>query len=528
MSLHKSLSLFSLVFTLSLQFGIAQQSKEKSTIKGNGFTFECGARTTMNIFPPAQFECYDNGNFIVSTHEPIPYSDEVKTYVSRINTTLVCELEKQIKTEKEDKKATYNHLMYLINIGKDLCAIEKEKLASSKKINYYLQVLNKQTLVLENTKKLIYTLDYNIDSERDLDVVNFISDDENNYLVIYDQHYVNKKENAKVTISVLNNTLEKLWSKTVILPVVGEEKGVHSFGYYIDQNTNLFLLSKVYNNVGEDVVKGVLNYDYHLYAIGKDIKDFIDFPFRLKDKAVTQIKINSKKTGELVVAGIYADIHAKENEISLPRGIFYSVLDLQNNTVKSQSYKEFTTEVYTSGLKDWKAEREIKRIEKGNNDGLRFKIIAFLNREDGGSTLIAEYAYNNIVVANISESGIVNWISVIPKKHAGILHASSFCYFKHKDDGLHFFFNDHWENYGERASKEGVVKALEMNKDGIFVSVEVKPDGKVGKKTPVFKLDHRDQNTIYYPDDSYKSTKNNEIILYGLGIERFAKLHFEN
>ena len=531
----------------------AQKDKGGGKKIGKGFTVEWGPDIKMKGLFPTEMLLYDKGSFYVSIVVPKAFSAAEYNLV-KINDKLDIVLQNRIKTEEEDKKASYNHERGVMEVGDDMYVFEEEKVHHDKKINYYLEKVDKNTCAPAGNKKLIYSVDYSVDKDRQDDDVSIYADNESKFLAIYDQHKVDRKENAECTIRVLNSGFEKMWEKNITLPLIATRGGTGDFRRYIDPSSNYYLVSKVYKDDkrnSKEVKEGELNYDYHIYMMGENIKTYIDYPFHLKDKAVSQVRLDVKKKGDLVATGIYADVISEKNKVSIPKGIFFTTIDMEHATIKSQSYKEFGTEVFTAGLKDKQAEKEEKRIEKGKDVGFDFIIHDLINRKDGGSTMIAEefrleivtysngrttytryfYKFRNIIIAKISATGEIGWVSVIAKNQVmeGSDAACSYLLFDHDNDTYHVFFNEHRDNLSAAGPKGGGLKVMDNLKKAILVSVEVGADGSIGKKNEVVKLPPDDEKTHFYPKLSFIPENENDIILFGTekSHEKFAKIHFD-
>ncbi len=535
-------------------FVSAQKGKGGGMKQGKEFSVTWGPDIKMKGEIPADILLFDKGNFYVENVTLREFS-QPDIILAKINERLDLVAQNRIDTEKKDSKASYNHGMCLAEFNGEMFVLEEEKVHKDGMIYYYAEGIDKTTLKPNQNKRLLYSINYGSDNDRANDKISIATDDDRKkFFAVIDQHSDGRRESTTATITVLDSSFGKLWEKTVTLPVAASEKQ-DEFSWYVDKDANFYILAKVYGKVrknSKDVKDGLLNYDYHIYMMGNKIKTFIDFPFSLQDRSVMQVKLNVKSSGDLIATGIYSNIISEKDKVSIPRGIFYTTMDVSAKTIKSQSYKEFPMEVYVTGLKQSKAEREEKKVEGEKHLSYTFLIQTLLNREDGGCTMVAEqysayqvatvgrfagmsvkmkYNYMNIVLAKISPAGELEWVSVIPKDQLFDFEEkilASFLIFENGHDSYHLFFNDSRDNLPENLKPGAAIKTLNSHRELTLVSVPVDPNGVVGKRTEVLELPPDDEHTRFYPMLSFIAAKGKDIILYGTesAHDKFAKIHF--
>ena len=508
---------------------------------------------------PNNILLYENGSFYAITDSRGGLFSKSSDYLSKFNSKMELVLQNKVETEKSDKSVSHHELMRIMEFNNEIYAITSEQDKRAKKLLFFAEKINLTTLVPDGNKKKIFEVDYSVDKKREDDAVSILNDVDKKHILIYDQPKIEKEQNIKLYVIALDKSLSSLWSKDVELPLKADKRRYIYFDKYIDPSSNLYLLTKVYadtekkKNKTKDVVEGELNYDYHIYMIGKDIPTYVDYPFNLKDKAVSQVKLEVNEKGQLVACGFYGDINRDKNKVSGGKGVFYTIIDPEKNAIKAQSYKKFEAEVFTAGLSAKKASKQEKKMEEGKADETDTYVIdKLIQRKDGGVTMIAEnfytytvthtvgnrtytttyFVYGNIIVTKINSSGEIEWTTVIPKKQVvtGMTEICSYIMFDERSDTYDFYFNDHRDNLS--ATSLSVNGAEVMNgklKNMRFVREVVNPDGSLSKREVAFKIDEDDEDTRFCPTVS-KIVNDDEIILYGVDHkkDKFAKIVYSN
>jgi hypothetical protein len=500
---------------------------------------------------------YKNGSFYAITDNAKGlFSSRVSEYISKFNKNMELELQVKIESEKSEKGMSQHGDVKLFEYNDAIYLITREKDSKNKRIVYFAENIDLGTLMCQGNKKLIYEISYAEDKKRDDALISFLTNKDKNAMIIFDQLYTEKEQNVQVIVTALDKSFSPTWKKDVRLPVTLPKGGYFSFSTYMDNVPNLYLMSRVYKEMGKrrakDVIDGELNYDYHIYTIGKDIPSFTDYSFDLKDKAVSQAELDINANGDIIACGFYSDINEKKDKATGVKGFFYTTIDPINKTIKTQSYKKFENEVFTAGLSAKKAEKAEAKLEDGKDGATYgFGIDQLIPRKDGGGTIIMEqaytyttsyrcgnstcyvthYVYNNIMVTKVNAAGEIEWTTVIPKRQHYVRYPAvgSYFVFDQGNDTYDFYYNDDKDNLNDlHMDAKGADVASDRLKNLRFVRQVVNPDGSLSKREVAFKMDEDDENTHFFPTVS-KIVSNNEVILYGMERkkDKFAKITYK-
>jgi hypothetical protein len=485
------------------------------------------------------------------------FDTKVSEYITKLNKNMELDLQVKLESAESDKSMSQHKDVSLLEFNNAIYLVTREKDSKGKRIVYFIENIDLQTLQCQGNKKLIYEVSFADDKKRDDDWLSILTNKDKNVMLLYDQMHAERDEPVRVQVKALDKDFGMLWKKEVTMPLTVTKGQNFSFSKYIDNVPNLYLMSRVYNDDGKkrrmkDVVDGELNYDYHIYTIGKDIPTFVDYAFDLKDKVVSQVELDINAKGDLIACGFYSDINTDKDRATGVKGLFYTTIDAANKTIKTKSYKKFDNDVFTAGLsakQTAKAEEKLEEGKEGQTYG--FGIDQLLPRKDGGATIIMEqaytytrsyrcgnatcyvthYVYNNIMTTKVNAAGEIEWTTVIPKRQHYVKSPAvgSYFVFDEGNDTYDFFFNDDKDNLNDlHIEAKGADVASDRLKNLRFVRQVLNPDGTLSKREEAFKMDEDDEDTHFFPMVS-RIVTNNEIILYGMDHrkDKFAKITYQ-
>lgn len=243
---------------------------------------------------------------------------------------------------------------------------------------------------------------------------------------------------------------------------------------------------------------GKPNYTHHLLRYSEKGTRMMSMPIELNGKFITDLRIETALTGDIVVAGFFSEVGSWSI-----KGAFYLNIDPATEQVKSQKFTEFGTEFITLNLTDREEKKAKKKEAKGEELEMNeFDMRDLILRADGGATLIAEqyifyvtshtvtnsngttstsytyhYLYNDIVVVSFSNTGELLWKTKIAKRQhttndGGMWSSYAMAVI---GDKLFFIFNDNPKNlfigaeetpYNFSASKDLAVVIVEIDNSG--------------------------------------------------------------
>lgn len=360
--------------------------------------------------------------------------------------------EQNLELEYKNNKLNFLHFSMF---GGELTAFADFYNQKDSKRYVFAQVFDRQTLTLKPTlKKVAESIP--IPGVTQLRQSNFIFkySEDKSVLAIITQSYFGRRELASVNISTINSNCDIIWSKTVQL--AHHKTAFEAKDYCVNSQGDVFIIGffpKKQRAKDKNSYK-VLRYN----ADGSQQ----EYDIKIADKSIKTLNSYIADNGMLVCAGFYGN-----NKSKGINGIFYASLDLKTNQLAKESLRSFDTKSLSFTTPDKKLKGYKQREARGKGIKLnKYVFREFVRRSDGGAVLIGEqfftettssgsqkssysrttYHYYNILVANISPKGEIEWVNIIPKRQiCGSRSEGSFLFTAQKDK-LYFIFNDDARN----------------------------------------------------------------------------------
>lgn len=351
-----------------------------------------------------------------------------------------------------------------------------------------------------------------------------ITDDSSKVLVYRNEPY-DKKGMEKVHFTLLDENLNKLWSKPFELPIKDKESQLKD--YAVDNEGRVFIVSKK----RETTATADSPIVYVVYGYLPENDKFVDFELALPDKYLTDPSILFDRSGELLISGFYKTDWRKG-----VTGLFYMRVDPNTLSVIASNFKDFGKEL----LIEFLGEKQGEKADRKDKGLYSYVLRQVVRRTDGGLVLIAEqsymyivcttddkgrtrcnyhYVYGDLLVANINSLGAVDWYARIPKRQHTVNDDGFYSSFilAVRGDKLSFVFNDHPKNFTETNNDK--LHEIRVMKKSLVALYEVNGSGQVSR-SPL--ITNKGQQVILRPKIS---TQNSPSSLTALGV-RGKKFNF--
>lgn len=409
-----------------------------------------------------------------------------------------------------------------------------------KKNEFYVQTINLKTMRLNSDVKTIADIDFSGFARFNAGGFSYdVSRDESKILIHYNLPY-KKGEKEKYGFVVFDASFNKLYSKNVKLPTRDELYDVQDFS--IDDNGNIHVLGKIYNDKRKEERKGKPNYSYQVLSYFNEGETLEKYPIKVTGKYLNDMRIAIDKNGDLACGGFYSS-----NASFNVDGTFWLKIDFKTKEIISKNFKEFDIDFITQNLKK-RIEKKIKKKEaKGKEYELyKYSLNDIIFSDDGGAVLIGEqffvvttttqnasgansttyrYYYKDIIVIKVSKEGNIDWNSKIPKSQITTNDSGFYSSYQVSvvKDKLYFLFNDNPKNLFNEG--DGKLKNFIPNRESLVVLVTVDANGKQ-KKEALF--NSKEAEVIIRPKVG-KQIDYNEAIIFGQRkkTQRLAKLNFK-
>ncbi|HUM45417.1 MAG TPA: hypothetical protein PLD84_00720 [Chitinophagales bacterium] len=381
----------------------------------------------------------------------------------------------------------------------------------------YYQAIDKKTLLLSGTPKKILIIPYDSRNKQG-DFTYKLSIDRKKIAIIASVHD-DKNLNEKFATAVFDAGMNNLWEKQITLPY--ESELFEKEQLLLDNNGNIYLSGRLYNEKAKEKRKGVANYTYKILAYRDKGIAAREYEVNLSGQFITDIGFNITTDDKLAVAGFYST----QGTYSI-KGISFTLIDAASGVVLKQGSKPFDAsflELFTRS-----------QVDKKDQELYRYSLDKIIIRSDGGVLLLAEqyyveayttrdyyngqyvsrttyyYNYNDIMAINVNPNMTIAWATKIPKRQVTTNdngYYSSYAYAV-AGDKIYLLFNDNPDNLlvtdpAQVAKYSGVQKS-------VATLVTISSDGK-WKKSLLFS--NREQGQILRPKIC-KQVSDTEFFLY--------------
>ncbi|MGB3182728.1 MAG: hypothetical protein WBB45_15160 [Cyclobacteriaceae bacterium] len=402
----------------------------------------------------------------------------------------------------------------------------------------FLEEIDKETLEVMDERISLGQIDYEGHARRNSGLFDYVISYDESKLFIYQSMPYDKRDFERFTFSVFDEDLSKMWSKEVKLPYTDKQFGVSR--YQVDNEGNVYLLGRVFDKGNRLARDGEANYRYHILSYRNQGEEYQEYKVGIEGKFLNDMQLAVSNDRDLILAGFYSE----DSPYSIS-GSFYMTIDNRSGQVVQQSLKAFDSDFITENMKEGKARRVKRRMDKGKNVELpNFDLQDLIRRDDGGVVLVGEqyyvrvvtttgingvvqtnyhYYYNDLMVVSISPQGDIDWARKIPKEQHTVNDGGWYSSFAMTiaGDKLYFLFNDHRDNMD---AQPGRLKSFRNQRNSLVVLGVMDVRGNMTKK-PLFMS--RDAGVLIRPKVC-EQTGDYEMIVFGERgrNQRFAKLRF--
>jgi len=408
------------------------------------------------------------------------------------------------------------------------------------RINYFFkQSVNLKTLKLNNDLEEIAQINFKGFSKYNAGGFLFdTSRDSSKFLVYYDRPY-EKEEKEEMGIIVFDQDLNKIYNKDITLPY--EDQLYRTQDFIVDNKGNFHILGKLFKDKPKNTRKGKPNYFYQVLSYYDNGETREKYPIEVTGKYLNDMQLAIDANGNLACGGFYAT-----NASFNVDGSYWLKIDAKTKEIVSKNFKEFSIDFITQNMKARKEKKYKRKEAKGKEIELyRYYLDDIIFHADGGSVLIGEqffittsissdqngqsttivrYHFNDIIVVKVNKAGEIEWAKKIPKVQVSINDGGFYSSYHLSvvRDKLYFVFNDNPKNLFNKG--DGKLKNYVLNKECLTVLVTMDSKGDF-KKEALF--DTREAE-VYIRPKVGRQVGFRETILFGQKrkIQKLAKVTF--
>ncbi|RZJ72505.1 hypothetical protein [Flavobacterium sp.] len=381
----------------------------------------------------------------------------------------------------------------------------------NKKEQLYTQEVNMDTGILQGEKQLLLKIDGKVTGEgsgrmMDFNLVNkfpvYRSFDNKKFLVKYrriPEVKNDKKSFDKIGFVIFDENMKEISNREVTMPYT--ERRMNNLDYQLDNNGDLYLLTKVYHDDSGDDKKSKkdeeANYHLEMMVLKAGAKEFKTAQIENGNKFINSVQMYDIPNGNgVIAAGFYSNGRGKDFQSASDGAITFRVSP--DAEVGKVHYYDIPVEI----INEYSSKKAIRKNEKKEESGEGAKFGNLVFRElkimpDGSIFMAAEqyilvvsthysssgtrttysYNYNSVLVLKADKEGNLQWMKKIPKFQHGSRGRGGMS-FEHFENGSEHFlvFFDNVKNIDLPVDK---VPAMHNDGHGGYLTA-VKIDDKTG------------------------------------------------
>ena len=350
---------------------------------------------------------------------------------------------------------------------------------------------------------------------------------------------------------ILDTLLEENQTGEYIIPFDGNMATINQFHL---TNKGDFLLSITEHNKPNDRLfsRSFENYKaIHVYKIlDNQLKEY---SLNIDNKRIDEMKFTSDESDFCALTGTFA----VGNRQGI-NGIFELKINLENDSIVSEGFYDFSTDIISERFQQNRLERNFYRRNNWNdftanqeynyrlrdifmlNDGSQvgsieqFYIYRRMNYDNrtGLSSTINYYYYDDIIAFKISPEGFITWEKRINKSQISVNDSGPYSSYSSFCDGkkLYFIFNDNNRNYndlGEYIMNDNRVYPLNLSyRRNIAAVCSIDLESQEFTRQKMFS--RKDVRSVVLPKQFKLDRKSKTLMVYAISgfKERFGILKF--
>ncbi len=480
-------------------------------------------------------EFYKYKDYVVAVNR---HKDDL--VVQKIDPKTLKEVERIVheKYFKNDKITGSFHNLKRVGDNIFVFFIKKNKKAKAWQIiaqSISLETLNLgdlKTVINQSLKKEIWGLKYRLSFDENILMISFWEKPE----------IKNDKKNKRtISVNVFDVNCDLVWNTIINVPYF--ESRIRTKDFAVDNNGNIFLISKVFDDDSLDEVskkkkmhdKDIPNYHMELFKILKDTKTLGIKKIDTKGMFIDDISIHEGIGGDMIVAGTARN----DGRYGKPTSLFFAKLSA-DGIFGDVKFYEFPLEMLKQ-YADKHQKKALKKEEKKDDLTPSFddlEIHTIVHNSDGSFVIIGEeYArititrtksdgsvytftyrtYRNLMATKINADGKLVWMKKLPKNQRGEDRKGTMSF-------THMFAGDYHyllylDNIKNLELEEDEVPAIHSDGHGGYFTAYIIDDksGTVQKEAifNVRNIDGKDKGLGNFSTDKILPLSDSEILIEG-------------
>lgn len=248
-----------------------------------------------------------------------------------------------------------------------------------------------------------------------------------------------KKSYDVIGLAAFDSELNEISNREIKMPYT--ERRMNNLDYQLDNEGNLYLLTKVFHDDSNDDKKRKrdeeANYHLELFFLKNGTSEFKISKFENKEKFITKLWLFDSPKDFTICGGFYSN---GKGDLDDSDGLLAFKIDKSGN-IYDDVYHDIPVEILNQYESKKTKKKNEKKDRKGdeakfsdlvlkdliiNNDGSvvligeqDFVVVHTTSSMNGGVRTYYTYHYNDILVTKIGADGKMDWMKKIPKAQKG-------------------------------------------------------------------------------------------------------------
>lgn len=331
-----------------------------------------------------------------------------------------------------------------------------------------------------------------------------------------------RRRKLRTNISVIDEKFNTVWQKEIKFPYSQRRMDIQS--WEVANNGKVYFVAKIYdsNRSRESKVRRnglernrVPAYDMVIFVMDRYMDKPEEIDLKLEDVFAKGVQLNVDEFGALTCVGLFSD-----RRWGTSQGIFYLKMSTEDEQITFADQRRFSPRELDSfgnrninrgrhlGLDRTFTFGEIITLENGETYATieeRYVDESTSVDADGNVCTSETYVSNSIIVVNISASGMVQNIGIIPKRQrSGQDTYQSYTTLRSKDR-IYFVYNDDRDNLRKNITDPDRIRRISSRRDKVAVMADMDKQGRLNR-IPLFS--RADTQTMLMPLQSVQISEN--------------------
>lgn len=368
-----------IVLLVIIQFAIPAQLEAQTKVQW-GEPFKLG----KHFYPTEIFGYSKDGFCCIIEKTPNVFSLSHQIIIQKMSSDMLVLSSNEIELDEENEYL----FEFVAEMNDKVYMFYSEDDTQKSHLKLYAREFDTNSMKLVGDKKEVLDINYSKDFDNWEGKFGFKLSDDETKILVYGDLPASEKSNLKYRATLLDKTLNTVWSNILTIPFKNDRVEVQSV--VLDKNDNVFMVTK--RELPR--TKLVINFKMAIHGYFNNGSEVKDLTPSLEGKSLDQAAALVAQNNDILLVGYYTKVG--KDDLS---GIYFSRLNPETAEVIESKFNEFTTEFLTAHLSERKqnvAKKKKGKVKDSNFNDYRMSDVEF---DDEGNILISA---ENIVIKMVT------------------------------------------------------------------------------------------------------------------------------